>query len=381
MATRSTAGRRVIDNVPPVNYMADGFCPFASSLRSLLASQGQEVSTRDIMALSGVAFRMTWNAKEWDPGNMGLGTFGPGPLRQGIRTFGYEPRFLVRKSWWPQAAKDDDVSLFTDAKAEAAFRRAIVGSIKAGMPVIAFGVVGPPEETVVFGYDKNGEVLIGWSCMDDEHIKAPRNKDGSFRKRNWFGQTKGIVVMERKLPAAKRKAAVDGALAWAYHMATHPTTGPHLHGVAAYEGWARGMRQDEAFPDDAKTIQQRRYTVWDGLIMLSQRNVAADFLEKEARRRRKVAEHLRQAAELLRRDGRIGQLIAKVLGGPQLDARFMTEPAARADAANYIRQGRDAYLGALREMHAALASLDIKVDPPPSVTSVGTLSPPALGRK
>jgi len=377
---KTTTGRRVIDNVPGVNYMQDGFCPFASSLRSLLASQGQEVTTRDIMALSGVAFRMTWNTAEWDPGNMGLGTFGPGPLRQGIRAFGYAPRFLVRESWWP-GAEGDDVELLSDTKAEAAFRRAILRSVKDGMPVIAFGVVGPPEESLVFGYDKAGDVLIGWSCMDDKHPKSQREKSGAFRKRKWFPETRGIAVIERKLASPQRAKAVDGALAWAYHMMTHPTTGTHLHGVAAYDGWAVGMRQDEAFPDKAETIQQRRYTVWDGLIMLSQRNVAAAFLEQEAKRKRKVAEHLLRAADLLRRDGEFGRLIAKALGGPGLDHKFMVESAARADAANYIRLARDAHLGAQREIHAVLTDLGVEAPPPPPIASIGALSPPPLAKR
>ncbi len=333
------------------------------------------------MALSGVAFRMSWNAREWDPGNMGLGTFGPGPLRQGIRAFGYQPRFYVRRSWWPKAT-GDDVELLTDAKAERAFRKAILSSIGRGIPVMAFGVVGPPEETVVFGYEQGGDVLIGWSCMDDDHVKCPRNPDGSFRKRNWLKQTKGIVVMERKLTPARRKAAVDGALAWAYQMMTHSATGSHLHGIAAYEGWAAGMRQDEAFPaDSAATIMQRRFTVWDGLIMLSQRTVAAGFLEKQARRKRKAAVHLLRAAELLRRDGKFGTLVTKALGGHHLDGKFMVETAARRDAANYICLARDAYLGAQRELHAALEALGIEADSPPTVASVGKVAPPSLGRK
>lgn len=41
-------------------------------------------------------------------------------------------------------------------------------------PVIAIGVVGPPEPCIVAGYDKGGEVLIGWSFFQDRPEDRPR---------------------------------------------------------------------------------------------------------------------------------------------------------------------------------------------------------------
>ncbi len=60
MPAKKSAKRAVLEGVPGVDYMQDGFCPFASSLRSVLVSQGQRVSTREIMALSGVGVRKSW---------------------------------------------------------------------------------------------------------------------------------------------------------------------------------------------------------------------------------------------------------------------------------------------------------------------------------
>ena len=47
---------------------------------------------------------------------------------------------------------------------EAAFRRHIVDRLHGkGMPIEAHGVVGPPENSPITGYDEGRDVLIGWS--------------------------------------------------------------------------------------------------------------------------------------------------------------------------------------------------------------------------
>ena len=61
---------------------------------------------------------------------------------------------------------------------------------------------------------------------------------------------------------------------------TAPTTASALPNVD------RAMIRDNAFPaDDEKTLQKRRHTVWDGLIMTAERSTAAKLLEEIARRR------------------------------------------------------------------------------------------------
>ena len=49
------------------------------------------------------------------------------------------------------------------------FRRQIIESIDKGKPVVAFGVEGPTEACIITGYDQDGDVLIGWS-MIQEHL-------------------------------------------------------------------------------------------------------------------------------------------------------------------------------------------------------------------
>ena len=85
---------------------------------------------------------------------------------------------------------------------EAVFRERIIASIaQARRPVIAFGVVGPPEAAIITGYDAGGDVLIGWSFfqgMPEFNAGLEFEPSGYFRKRDWFGDTESLVIIGEK---------------------------------------------------------------------------------------------------------------------------------------------------------------------------------------
>ena len=368
-ADKPAPRRAVLDGVPPARYGQPGYFPFGVCMASLLTYLGEEWTWQDIVGYSGAGFRMGWNYKEWDEGNMDLGILCSPPMRRGIQAFGYRPRFMVLASWWSEEKPGEDIELLPDDEAEARFREAIVRSIQAGMPVLALGVIGPPEVSIITGYDEGGDVLIGWSCFQDGHPKDQLEPSGAFRQRDWFPKTKGLILIEGKLPEAEAQHVRDGAVEWAYRMGTYPTTAAHLHGLAAYKGWADGMRDDEAFPASNKAVlQSRRYTIWDGLIMLADREAAAGFLEEQAERRTDVAEHLRNAAAAFREDGRCGEKINTAFGGPSLPSDdLLADPKARSEAADQILKARELHAKALGHLRDALAASGVQMDGlPPS---------------
>lgn len=124
-----TPERVVLDGVPKVRYFKDGMCPFALCLKVWTDFLGQDFSYNYILGTSGACFRMTWNFTEWDEGNMDLARLGPEPFRHAFRAVGLEHRFLLKKSWWPDAT-GDDIEMLGDKTAEATFRARIVQSIR-----------------------------------------------------------------------------------------------------------------------------------------------------------------------------------------------------------------------------------------------------------
>jgi hypothetical protein len=347
--------RVVLDGVPKVRYLEDGLCPFALCLKSCTDYLGRDCSYNDILAASGACFRMSWNFTEWDEGNMDLGALGPEPFRRALRAVGLKHRFLLKKPWWPGAAGDDIEAMDDDQHTKAAFRREIVRSLRAGRPVLAFGVVGPPEVSLVTGGDDGGDVLIGWSCFQGEHPADQLEPTGEFRRREWFANTRGLILVEPAPGKPDADRAVADALEWAYRVSTLPKSKTHHFGQPAHREWAEGMLKDADFPDDdAETLQSRRYTVWDGLIMLAERANAAEFLEDAAKRRPDLAEPLREAAKLFRAEGDCGRGVMEALGGHRLPSEHLADPTARRAAADFILGARESNARALKHLARAL---------------------------
>ncbi len=123
-------------------------------------------------------------------------------FRRAFEAAGYACQFALKRDFaqshgYPQAQDygEDD------------FRALIVQSIRdTGRPVIAFGVVGPPECSLITGYDEGGDVLIGWSFFQDEawcNAGVEFEPSGYFRKRNWFADTHGLILIGDKQQAAR----------------------------------------------------------------------------------------------------------------------------------------------------------------------------------
>ena len=93
------------------------------------------------------------------------------------------------------------------------------------IPLIAFGVVGPPEACLVTGYDESGKVLIGWSYFQE---MPPFNEGletepgGQFRRRGWPDVTESLVVWGDRLGRPPLIQVYRGALAWALRIVRTP---------------------------------------------------------------------------------------------------------------------------------------------------------------
>ena len=132
-------------------------------------------------------------------------------------------------------------SCFTEGADEATFRRLIVASLRQGRPVLAFGVAGPPECCIITGYDEGGDVLIGWSFLQDDPGSSEGlefEPSGYFRKRDWFRETPGIVVLGEKRAVPPRAEICRATLEWGLSIMRTPLVqGTWANGLAAYDAW------------------------------------------------------------------------------------------------------------------------------------------------
>lgn len=351
------AGRKVLAGVPGFRYVQDGFSPFALCLGSCLKFLGTPRPYGELVAYSGAAFRMAWNHTGWDEGNMDLSKLGPEPMRRGVQCAGYRPRFLVKPDWWQGQTADDIERVPSGAEGKQRLRAAVLAGIDKGVPVLAFGVVGPPEISLIAGYDEGGEILVGWSCHAQAH--PPRDgseRNGMFRQRDWWEATPGLILLDGKLAEAEAQGRRDESLEWAYCVMTMPRNATHEFAEAAYKGWCYGMVKDYEFPEgDEKTLGSRRFTFWDGLIMQAERGAAAALLEREAERRGDAAGHLGEAARHLRAEYEQCGGAQKALGGEMLPSAGLADPVKRRAAVDVILSCRDHYVQATKHLALALS--------------------------
>jgi hypothetical protein len=198
-----------------------------------------------LMGTSGHTFRLLWS-DDWSFGpNGSFLTISPDPfepVRRAFDSIGYSYEVLLR----PEFARTWKVELPTSDD-KAAYRARIVESLRKGRPVIAVGVVGPPEPCLITGYEEEGAVLLGWSWFQDE-AKFGAEVDagtGYFRKRDWFKDTSGIIIVGERTPRREQLDITRDTLVWGLSiMRSTEVQGRHA-GQAAYQAWIDGLLKDE----------------------------------------------------------------------------------------------------------------------------------------
>lgn len=159
-----TMSRKLIPNVvklyeiPSENYM------FPSCMRSALAVLDGDPAFDFVFfaGITGDLFAQTWGEPKWQYNDSYSNVCRENQysMKAAFAACGYEYEYIPRE----QVVRN---------KSEMVKR--IVESIDRGLPVLTFGIVGPPVCSIICGYDENGDVLIGWSQFTDETREADEN--------------------------------------------------------------------------------------------------------------------------------------------------------------------------------------------------------------
>lgn len=222
---------RVLENIPPLSF-EEGDCTFAGAVLAAMRFLKEDVSYPYVMGVSGGAFRLFFH-REWCPSAGDLQIVGDEIVVKTLGLLGYKYEDIWRKDGPGE---------------EERLRRIIVESIDKGFPVLACGIVGPPELGLVTGYEDGGKVLLGRSYFQDDH--------GSYyRKADWFGSPSfwKMTVLKEKVTAPSKREILKESLEWAVKIAHTPEISSregagYACGLAAYDAWAAALEVDADFP-------------------------------------------------------------------------------------------------------------------------------------
>ena len=214
-----------------------------------------------LMGTTGAAFRLNWKPG-WHPDNVAGFLVSDDPseiFRRGFASVGYDCEIVCRAELRKQGRDTEEY-----------LRGRIIASIRdKGRPVIAHGVIGPPEECIVTGYDEGGDVLIGWNFFQNGPEFSGSvgfEPNGMFRKRNWFPDTLGLLLIGDKQEPPSLKETYREALQWALEVVRTPKRGDRHNGLAAYDAWAEHLLRDEEFATDDVGVLRERFVVHDDAV-------------------------------------------------------------------------------------------------------------------
>jgi hypothetical protein len=335
--------------VPGVHFYEGGErCPedicFPSVLRSLLEYRGsQAFGCKQCMArapeckvscsyaffvgVTGMASFLSWKPG-WHADNAAIHNMAPDPhepFRRGFSAAGFTFEWVGK-----EAGRDN----------EALFRARILSSVRdRGMPVLGFGVIGPPEPSIITGYDAGGDVLLGWSFFQNVPEFAggvEEEPGGYFRKRRWFPDTETLAIVHGPGEHPPFAETVRSALQWMLVVAGTPLVRGRHNGLAAYGAWAEHLARDQDLPAGQETTLRERHEVHNNVVgsVAEARWYGAQFLIQAAEQLHyRAAEPLFRAAACYAAEHALMWQLWDLAGGngnPDAFLKF-AEPAIRRE--------------------------------------------------
>lgn len=328
--------RVVLEGVPKIGYHVH-MSPTPGSLFACLKYLKDPVPYDYLMGVTGAAFRRIWSRD--DGGNVDLMYLAPEPHERAFRAIGREFRVVTpeRKDAMVQAVKE---------------------SIAGGRPLLAFGIIGPPECGIVAGYDRGGEVLFGYSYFQDGAIEGYYEQAGWHEGASWAGKVGFILIGEKRARPPERETLLS-TLAWAVDLARTPKRAnlpDHMSGLAAYEAWAAGLEVDADYPrDNAEVLGTRVMVHGDQAVMLYERANAAGYLRSMVEAAPEAAAELKAAAALYDEVVKLGPKVwpwGHDMGPATQQA--LADPKARREIAQAVRRAGGIETRAVEHLEKAL---------------------------
>ncbi len=335
----------ILYGVPKVMYSCEGCTPFCVAMKSCLNYMGQQVEYSYIMAVTGAAFRLRWNVAFWDGGNVDIRNIYEDPyeaFRRAFQATGRSFQLLKRE----ESSKDG-------------FRQFIKAEIDEGRPVIAFGIIGPPEACLITGYRNNGDTLLGWNCFQENQEYAKHvtiDESGYFVTDSWWENecTAALISIGEKQEAlGDTKEILRNAIdilqkeKIIHYDKDGSLLAEYAGGQLAYDLWALSIANDKDFPKNAvlPILIERIMCQNDAQDMIGEgRYYAACYIEWIGSKNEKFTDNCKKAAEYFRRCAECSLKMNEIKGGILQDetiTRNFAEPDIRKQIVSFIYKAKE----------------------------------------
>lgn len=134
----------------------------------------------------------------------------------------------------------------------------IVESLNRGLPILTYGIVGPPTCSLISGYDEEGEILIGWSAFQDGQLGMPDGYEpcGYFRKRNGLDESCGLIFFGKEIEAYTGSRIAAVAIQNIKRIVNLEKSEQYLYGTEAFKAWAEALMDDQYYNEDSALLEK-----------------------------------------------------------------------------------------------------------------------------
>jgi AraC-like DNA-binding protein len=249
---KTSGGMKNLEGVRQVGfYNGSGWCPedipFTSCMSAVMEHLGEYYPVKQLgahgqewnqhmgnvyfLGWSGMAFGLLWKMG-WHQ-------------EVGDLMMADDPQELVRRTFQAAGRGYHVVS----GKNGGDFTSEIIKSIDNGVPVLAFGVIGPPECCIITGYADGGDSVIGWNFFQDMDVFDKTGTitlpSGQFMRSGWQEHTLSLIIIDDKTDKPDIKLLDRNSLKNAVKIAETPEVNGYISGHAAYDAWAKQVLSDE----------------------------------------------------------------------------------------------------------------------------------------
>lgn len=371
----SSGSQRLLAGVRRVSYhLGSGRCPEGTPLPACLSAMleflGQDLGARVIqahgsdwrlnltyaecMALSGAAFRIVWKVGAWCPAAVDVlhaDEDATGFARRVFDAFGWRAHYLENA----EVLEEHD-PLFATRVSASDLREALVQSVDHGRPAISFGPVGPPEASLIVGYEDHGATLVGWSFFQDDPAER-------FHARDWTKGLRRAIVLDQQVATREHRECVRTALEWAFMHSKFGMCRGYRVGLAAFQAWEDDLREIDGLPDsgDASEAERQHVAHDDAVGALAEgRWYAAQWLRETALSIPSARGCLLDAAAHYEAIHDLMWQVWGLVGGlgrsPEKIARF-ADGEVRRRAADLVEQAKRHEIAALSALNQSLMAI------------------------
>ena len=268
--------RKIIPNIPEVDYNGDEVNYTFSLLASIFNGAGDKTEPAELAVYSGMANRFVWIPGSWSRGCECLGSIDETPYEDIVRllkTFGWEAKCIkVLRDGQGKPLNTDNAQI----------RRDFVDSIDKGFPIMSLGTKNHRFNAVV-GYENCGRTIVCKEGVDGEdfaHFSETVSRDA------WEDTISDYILLKEKNETAPERERFLEVLQLIVARArrTDKINGKMNVGFAAWEAYLHMLEHEDLRLLPSKKVNDILGQYCDGLCQIWGRNGGLPYYRALAKR-------------------------------------------------------------------------------------------------